>query len=99
MTTKSWITGRPSPDLVHVGVYVARDLARQPGHGLELLAAGAEEALGRPEVLQDAPLPGRADARQLVEDRARHRAVAAVAVELDGEPVRLVAHALQQLQL
>ena len=44
--------------------------------------------------LRAGPMPG-----QVVEDRRRHRAVAARAVVGDREAVRLVAHALQQLQL
>ena len=44
-------------------------------------------------------LARRADAGQLVEQRAGHRAVAAGAVVGDREAVRLVADALQQLQL
>ncbi len=102
MTTKSSMTAlcrRRHRHLVHVVVDLARDLARQPGHRLELLAARAQEALGRAEVLQDAALARRPDAGQLVEDRARHRLVAAAAVELDREAVRLVADALEQLEL
>src|SRR5215217_5799556 len=78
---------------------VAGDLARQPGHRLELLAARLQEALRRAEVLEDAPLSRRAHAGELVEDRAGHRPVTASTVELDREPVRLVADALEQLQL
>ena len=39
------------------------------------------------------------DAGQLVEHGVRHRLVALAAVELDREAVRLVAHALEQLEL
>src|SRR4051812_38216978 len=85
-------------DLVNVVVYFARDLARQPGHRLELLAARLQEALWRAEVLEQQPLARGADAGELVEDRAGHRAVASAAVELDREAVSLVAHSLQQLQ-
>ena len=73
-----------------------RELARDAGHGLDLLARRADDALGRAEVAEQRPLAHRADAAQLVEQRMRHRAVAARAVEVDREPVRLVADALEQ---
>ena len=44
------------------------------------------------------PLADRPHTRQLVEQGARHRLVAPLAVELDREPVRLVAHSLEQPQ-
>src|SRR3954451_7620650 len=78
---------------------LARRLARQPGHDLELLARRGQDGLRRAEVRHQRALARRADPRQVVEDRRRHRAVAARAVMGDGEAVGLVAHALQQLQL
>ena len=47
---------------------------------------------------QQGALADRADAVQLVEHRVAHRLVAPLAMELDREPVRLVAHALKQPQ-
>ena len=71
--------------------------ARQAGHCLELLAGGGEETLRRPEVLEQRPLARGPDPGQLVEDRAlEHAAVAAAAVVVDREAVRLVADLLQQ---
>src|SRR4051794_1566766 len=90
--------GALSANLVNVLVDVACDLAWQAGHRLELLAARLQEALGRAEVLEQHALARRADAGELVEDRARHRAVAPAAVELDGEAMRLVAHPLEELK-
>lgn len=47
---------------VHVRMYLPGRLARQPGHSLQLLSAGGQEALWGPEVLEDRPLAGRANA-------------------------------------
>ena len=58
--------GRPSGSstrLVQLPVDLAGDLAGEPGNRLELLAAGAEEALRRAEVLEQRALARRADAR------------------------------------
>src|SRR4029079_2424926 len=66
---------------------------------LELLAARAQETLRRARVLQDAAPARRPDPPQLIEHGVRHRAFALAAVELDREAVRLVAHALEQLEL
>src|SRR5215208_6134923 len=77
----------------------ARRCRGRPWNGFELLAARPQEAFRRAEVLKDAALPSRPHAGQLVEHRVGHRLVALAAVELDGEPVRLVAHALEQLEL
>src|SRR4051812_37113277 len=82
---------------VELLVYLAAYFARQTGHCLELLAGGGEEPLRRPEVLQQRPLAGRTDAWELVEDRPPEQAaVAAAAMVLDREAVRLVADPLQQ---
>src|SRR3954451_9497709 len=76
---------------------LAAYFARQTGHCLELLAGGGEEPLRRPEVLQQRPLPRRADTGELVEDRtAEQAAVAAAAMVVDREAVGLVADPLQQ---
>src|SRR5215203_1061611 len=82
---------------VELLVYLAAYFARQAGHCLELLAGGGEKPLWRTEVLQQRPLPCRPDTRQLVEHRAlQHPPVAAAAVVVDREAVRLVADPLQQ---
>src|SRR4051794_1085444 len=94
-STRSAIDSSVGP--VELLVYLAAYFARQTGHRLELLAGGGEEPLRRPEVLQQRSLARRADPRELVEDRAPEQAaVAAAAVVLDREPVRLVADPLQQ---
>src|SRR4051812_39671822 len=83
--------------LVDVGVQVAGDLLRQPGDLLELLARCAEHGVRGAEVLEQRALARRPDARKLVHDRLRHRAVAAQPVVRDREAMGLVAHALEQL--
>src|SRR4051794_4421834 len=83
---------------VQVGVELARGLAREPGDSLELLSRGADDGLGRAEVVEQGALPRRPDAGQVVEQGGGHRTVAARAVVGDGEAVRLVAHPLEELQ-
>src|SRR3954449_3695339 len=90
--------GPSSSGLVEVGVELARDLLREAGDALELLARGAEYRLGGAEVLEQRALARRADPGQLVHDRLGHRPVAADAVVGDREAVRLVADALEQLE-
>ena len=87
------------PVLLRWCVEVAADLGRHAGHALEVLARRGQHRLRRAEVLEQRALAGRADAGQPVEDRLRHRGVAAGAVVGDREAVRLVADALEQLQL
>src|ERR671919_228812 len=72
-------------------VDIARQLSRNTRNRLESLAGRGEEALGGAEVTQEGALAGRPDALQAVEHRAGHRPVAATAVVLDRETVRLVA--------
>src|SRR4051795_12097270 len=82
----------PSVGPVELLVYLAAYFARQTGHCLELLAGGGEEPLRRPEVLQQRPLARRPDPGQRIEDRALEQAaVAAAAVVVDREAMRLVA--------
>ena len=69
---------------------VSRHLAGDPWHRLELLAGGRDDRVGRAEVLEQGPLAGGPDARQLVEDRRRHRTVTPLAVVGDRKPVGLV---------
>src|SRR5215210_360370 len=83
---------------VELLVDLARELSGHAGHGLDLLAAGGEEALRGAEVGEEGPLADRPHPAQLVEDRARHRLVAPAAVVLDREAVGLVAHPLEQLR-
>src|ERR1700760_398916 len=84
---------------MEVRIELARALRRQPRYRLQLLARGRDDAFGRAEVREQRALARRADAGELVEQRRRHRAVATRAVMRDREAVRLVAYALQQLQL
>src|SRR6476469_4297927 len=83
---------------VELLVDFAGELAGQAGNRLELVAAGGEEALGGSEVLEQGALADRADSLQLVEHRAGHRPIAAAAVVLDREAVRLVADPLEELR-
>lgn len=78
---------------------VARELPGQSGHRFQLLPRGGEDRVRRTEVVEQGPFARGADPGKLVEDRRRHRSVAADPVVRDGEPVRLVAHALQELEL
>src|SRR4051794_17668254 len=99
--TPAILTGRPvnsTAGPVEICVQIARDLRGQAGHPLELLARGVEHRVGRAEVRQQRLLALRPDAGQAVEDRLRHLFVAALAVVRDGEAVRLVADALQELE-
>src|SRR3954447_5799130 len=93
----AFATSAPSP--VEVRVEVAGHLLGEPGHVLQILPRGGEDGLRRAEVLEQQPLARRPDAGQLVHDRLGHRPVAAAPVVSDGEAVRLVADALEQLQL
>ena len=92
---------RPRGSPVDAGrVELARDLRRQPRHRLELLARWPRAtASGEPKCVSSArlragPTPGSSSSSD-----CGHRPVAARAVVGDREAVRLVAHALQQLQL
>src|SRR5581483_8847618 len=88
-----------SAGAVQVPEQLPAHLRGHAGHGRELLAGGRHDRLRRAEVRQQRALARGADPGQLVEQRARHRLVAAGAVVGYREPMRLVAHALQQLQL
>src|SRR3954452_13631693 len=57
---------------------------------LELFLGRRQEPLGGAEVLQEGAPADRAHPLELVEDRRERAGVAALAVEADGEPVRLV---------
>src|SRR6478672_6221269 len=83
---------------VELLVDFAGELAGQTGNRLELFAAGGEEALGGAEVLEQGTLADGADSPQPIEHRAGHRPVAAAAVVLDREAVRLVADPLEELR-
>src|SRR5206468_3357500 len=87
-----------SPGLVKLRVDRARRLRGHARDALELLLRRREHLLDRAEVLQERPPPRRADALELVEERAEASRLAALAVEADGEAVRLVAQPLQELQ-
>src|SRR5439155_14770349 len=91
-------SGSGSAGPVELGVDRARGLRRKTRDALELLLRGRDEALGGAEVLQQRAPTRRADARQLVEDRAERLRVAPLPVAAGGEPVRLVADPLQELQ-
>src|ERR1051325_2127151 len=96
--TRCHTFGITSPDLVHVLVHVTGHLSGNTRHGLEFLSRGFEEALRRPEVTEEESLTRRTDSRQVVEHGARHRLVAAAAVELDRESVGFISCALEQLE-
>src|SRR3954452_8164434 len=83
---------------VQGGVQVARRLAGEAGHRLELLARRADDSLRRAEVVEQRALAGGADAGQVVEQRRGHRAVAPRAMVRDREAVGLVAHTRQELE-
>ena len=59
---------------------LASELARDAGNRLELLAARPDQPLGRSEVRQEGALADRPDAGKLIEQGARHRLVAAMAM-------------------
>ena len=67
--------------------------AGTPGTPSSSSAARREHPLGRAEVAQQRPAPHRPDALELVEHRLARARVAALPVEGDREPVRLVADA------
>ena len=67
-----------------------------PGTASSSSRLASRNRSGEPKWLEQRPLADRPDAAQAVEDRARHRLVAAPAVEVEGEAVRLVADPLQQ---
>src|SRR5690349_8345323 len=84
--------------LVQSVVDAAADLGRQAGDGLQLLPGRCEQRVSRLEVLHQQALSCRADAGQRVEDRVDLLLSPPLAVESQGEPVRLVANPLEQLQ-
>jgi len=91
MAASSLLTG-----LVDISIYVPRYLARQPGHGLELLLVASRKRSGDPKCwtmacLRLSPTPG-----ELVEQRQRGPRVPAAPVKAKGEPMRLVPHSLQE---
>src|SRR5687768_9204625 len=75
---------------------LASQLARDPGNGLELLAAGGHQAIGRSEVLEQGALSHRPHAGQVVEQRPGHLLAPALTMEVEREAVRLVANPLQE---
>ena len=85
--------------LVQLRVDRPRRLRRaRPGTPSSSSWVAASDPLGRAEVAQQRAPPRRADALELVEHRLARPRVAPLAVEADGEAVRLVADALQELQ-
>ena len=65
--------GAGAARLVQEGVDLARGLARQAGHGLELVGGRREHAGGRAEVLEQRLLAGRPDARAAARTASRCR--------------------------
>ena len=74
-------------------------LPGRPGTASSSSRLAPRKRSGDPKCCRMLRLRAGPDAGQLVQHRARHRPVAPAAVELDREAVRLVAHALEELQL
>src|SRR5262245_53889577 len=69
-----------------------------PLHGLEIVDAGARDGFGRSEMLQERALAGRADTLDLVERIDAERLGALCTMCANGEAVRFVAQALDEIQ-
>src|SRR5580692_11461460 len=82
------------PSLAHAFVHGETDFVRQPGPGQELLDGRGPHGVDAPEFLDQAGLAGRSEAWDVVEDALGHPLAPPLAVERDGEAVRLVAHPL-----
>ena len=78
-------------------MHLAGDPAWQLRHGFEFFQGGCEKSLWGSEVLEDLLFPGRADTGQLVEDGAGHLGGAELAMLAQGEAVRLVPDALEEV--
>src|SRR5919109_2821561 len=87
-----------APGLVERGVDPAPGRGWNAGDALELLRRRGEEALGGAEMLHQRALARGADTGQGVEDRLPRPCVAALPVEAEGEAVRLVPDALEELK-
>jgi hypothetical protein len=89
------------PQLIRI-VEVVVDLLRQPladtVHRLEVGEVGAAHRLGAAEMGQQRAFARGAHAGDVVERRGRDRLGAFLAVRADGEAVRLVAHALHEIE-
>ena len=73
-------------------------LGPMPGTAAISSGARSPQPRDRTEVVQQGGRAGRAEAGHLVQRRRRHARAPPLAVTLDREPVRLVAHPLQQVQ-
>src|SRR5580765_1043392 len=82
--------------LVQLRVDLPRRLRRNPRHALELLLGRLQQPVRRSEMVQQRTPPDRADALQLVEDRAEGLRLTPLPVEAEREPVSLVADPLQE---
>ena len=98
-TTNSLTPHRPLPtSLAHALVHGETDAVGQPGQGLELLERRRPHRVDPAQLLDQAGLAGRPETGDVVEDAARHPLAPPLAVERDGEAVRLVAHPLQEVE-
>src|ERR1043166_1583580 len=84
--------------LVKLGVDRPSSLRGHPGHAFEFLLRRGEKPLGGAEVLDQCAPARRPDSWKRVENRLASPRVAPLTMEADREPVRLVPHALQELQ-
>src|SRR6185312_16939004 len=75
-----------------------RQGAGDSGHRFDVLERCCTNRTGAAKMVQQRTLAGRADARHLVERRAGDVGGAPGAVRADGEPVRLVAQALEEIE-
>jgi hypothetical protein len=80
-------------------VYFAGDSAREAWHGFEFFEGSAQEGFRGAEVGENFLFACGADAGEVVEDGGDHGATAQFAMVGVGEAVRLVADALEQVQL
>ena len=88
-----------APDAVASAATIDSAVCRPiPGTRDQVVDGGGPQPLHRAEVGQQGLAPGRPEACDAVQGRGRHRLGPLLAVEGDGEPVRLVAHPLQQVQ-
>src|SRR6266849_2338925 len=84
--------------LVEEIVDLAGGLGADPRHLGEVGGGGTLDRLERPEVAEQRTLAGRPDAGDLLQTRFADIAPSPCAVRPDGEPVRLVAQPLNEIQ-
>src|SRR5690606_30294120 len=84
--------------LVKMAVYLTGDPFRNALDRHQVIHGGAADGLGGAEMVQQRALAPGADAGDLVERVPHHLLFAAGAVRADGETVRLVAQALDEIK-